>query len=428
MPSQVNAYLLKFIKYGVIFLIVSMPFYAFLTVYGGYLFGHYTALRLYKETLLVLLMFASIYLVSTDRKLAKIFFGDKIIRLIILFAFIALLWGVVSYLRGGVSLKAFGYGLIVDLRIFLIFAVSYLISLKIKLSETKLLKYILYPALAVVGFGLMQIFVLPHDFLSHFGYSIKTIMPYETINNNSQYVRIISFLRGSNPLGTYLIIPLSTLALVFINKSKLRFKSGLFFIMTSVVLLFSFSRSAWIGAVVSVGLVIYLKISSQVVKKRLLYLVSAGFILSVISLFIFKNNSVYQNLIFHTQTTSVSNPSSDTGHLNGLSNGLHQIISNPIGSGTGTAGPASVYNKKAPVRIAENFFIQIGQELGIIGLLVFIVIQVLLAVKLYKTKSDFGVIMLASLIGISLVNLLSHAWADDSLAYIWWGLAGFALK
>ncbi len=198
--------------------------------------------------------------------------------------------------------------------------------------------------------------------------------------------------------------------------------------MTSVVLLFSFSRSAWIGAVVSVGLVIYLKISSQVVKKRLLYLVSAGFILFVISLFIFKNNSVYQNLIFHTQTTSVSNPSSDTGHLNGLSIGLHQIISNPIGSGTGTAGPASVYNKKAPVRIAENFFIQIGQELGIIGLLVFIVIQVLLAVKLYKTKSDFGVIMLASLIGISLVNLLSHSWADDSLAYIWWGLAGFALK
>jgi hypothetical protein len=35
--------------------------------------------------------------------------------------------------------------------------------------------------------------------------------------------------------------------------------------------------------------------------------------------------------------------------------------------------------------------------------------------------------LLASLIGISFVNLLSHAWADDTLAYLWWGLAGIAI-
>jgi hypothetical protein len=35
--------------------------------------------------------------------------------------------------------------------------------------------------------------------------------------------------------------------------------------------------------------------------------------------------------------------------------------------------------------------------------------------------------LFASLIGITLVNLLLYAWSDDTLSYIWWGLAGIAM-
>jgi hypothetical protein len=28
---------------------------------------------------------------------------------------------------------------------------------------------------------------------------------------------------------------------------------------------------------------------------------------------------------------------------------------------------------------------------------------------------------------LTVVNLLSHAWADDTLTYVWWGLAGIAM-
>jgi len=35
--------------------------------------------------------------------------------------------------------------------------------------------------------------------------------------------------------------------------------------------------------------------------------------------------------------------------------------------------------------------------------------------------------LFASLVGLTFINLLSHAWADDTLAYIWWGLAGIAM-
>ncbi len=419
--------IINLIKYGLVFLIATMPFYAFLTVYGSYLIGHYTSLRLYKETLLVLLMVVGIYWVIVSRSLARVFFKDRLTQLIIAFAAVVVLWGFVAYLDGHVSLKAFGYGLIVDLRIFLVFVIARLLSLKYKFKDKTLYKLILYPALIIVGFGLMQIFVLPHDFLSHFGYSLKTIIPYETINNNSKYVRIISFMRGSNPLGTYLILPLSALVTLFFKKPKLRLKIGLFFVASLLVLLFTFSRSAWIGAFVAVCLVVYLKIPSAVIRKRLLYLAVLGAILFGSSLIIFKNNHVYQNLIFHTQSNSKIATTSDAGHLNGLSAGLHQIMSTPLGDGTGTAGPASVYNTKSGARIAENFYIQIGQELGLIGLVIFVLIQFIVAVRLYKKSSDLSLIMFASFIGITIVNMFSHAWADDSLAYVWWGLAGLII-
>jgi hypothetical protein len=35
--------------------------------------------------------------------------------------------------------------------------------------------------------------------------------------------------------------------------------------------------------------------------------------------------------------------------------------------------------------------------------------------------------LFASFIGLTVVNLFMHAWTDDTLAYVWWGLAGIAM-
>jgi hypothetical protein len=45
----------------------------------------------------------------------------------------------------------------------------------------------------------------------------------------------------------------------------------------------------------------------------------------------------------------------------------------------------------------------------------------------YRRSEILARFLLASLAGITFVNLLSHAWADDTLAYLWWGLAGLAI-
>ena len=53
----------------VMVIILLMPFHAFLTVWGASLLGHYTALRLWKEVLLLVCIVGTLYLVATDRKI-----------------------------------------------------------------------------------------------------------------------------------------------------------------------------------------------------------------------------------------------------------------------------------------------------------------------------------------------------------------------
>lgn len=405
-------------------LLLSMPFYAFLTIFSSSIIGHYTAVRLYGEAILLVLAIGSILLIIIDSKLRKLFFDSTLIKLIALFAIIVIVWGLVSYWKKDVSAKAFGYGIIVDLRFLLFFVVTLIYSLKNKITDKKIIKIILVPSLIVIIFALFQAFILPNNFLSHFGYNSRTILPYETINANKNYVRIIATLRGANPLGAYLIIPISLLAVLF-YKLKNKYLVLFLLLMAFIALFFSFSRSAWIGSLLAVYVIFYYKLPSMIWKKRMIYVTLAIIVLFLGSLIFFRNNAKFQNIFFHTQSHSKSVESSNAGHVSALESGLSQLASNPLGRGPGTAGPASVYNKYAQPRIAENFYIQIGQELGWVGFVVFILIQLIIGRELFSAKdNDLSLVLLASFIGIFFVNMLSHAWADDTLAYVWWGMAG----
>ena len=66
---------------------------------------------------------------------------------------------------------------------------------------------------------------------------------------------------------------------------------------------------------------------------------------------------------------------------------------------------------------------------GWLGVAVFLAIVTLVGIELYEkvSESPLALAALASCIGIAFINLLSHAWADNTLAYVWWGLAAIAL-
>jgi len=410
-----------------ILIILLMPFHAFLTVWGASLFGHYTALRLWKEALLLLSVIGVLYLLATDQKIRSHTMTRRLVWLILAYIAVTLIWGLVAYEKHDVSAKSLGYGLISDLRYPVFFLVTWASALRLGRLRANWQWLVLWPAAVVVLFGLLQVFILPRDFLSHFGYGASTIPAYETINHNSSYVRIMSTLRGANPLGAYLLIPISVLAARLVSPRR-NWRQAVFMVASLVVLFFSFSRSAWVGAAISVAIICWLGIKSQRLRLQLLSTaVIAVLILAGLALGL-RNNVHFQNIFLHTQTHSAVASNSDSGHLSALRAGLKDIVHEPLGRGPGTAGPASIYNGSHPARIAENYYVQIGQETGWLGLALFLLINLGVGYLLWIRRSDpLALSLFASLIGLTLINLLSHAWADDTLAYIWWGLAGVAM-
>ena len=98
----------------IIFFLV--PFHAVLTVWLASHFGHYIALRLWKEVLLVLCTIGVLYLVATDHKIRSHTLSRRLVQLILAYMALNVIWGLLALNAGDVTAKAMGYGLISNLR------------------------------------------------------------------------------------------------------------------------------------------------------------------------------------------------------------------------------------------------------------------------------------------------------------------------
>lgn len=407
-------------------ILLLVPFHALLTVWGASLFGHYTELRLWKEALLGLSVLGVIYLLLVDHRIRSGTLLRRLIWVILIYSLLNFVWALLAYSQQDVTAKALGYGLIINLRFLAFFLVAWAVALRLVRLRTRWQWLILGPAIVVIVFGLLQAFVLPHDFLRHFGYGEATIPPYETINSNQEYIRIASTLRGANPLGAYLIIPLSLLTVIMLRRPR-DWRPALLFVGGLITLFFSSSRSAWVAAAVSIALVVLICLNSPRARRFLYIGVGSLAVLSVALFVSFRNTSQFQNYVFHTQEGSAISTTSNENHVTALQTNLDDLARNPLGDGPGSAGPASVYNGQQ-ARIAENYYIQVGQETGWLGLLLFLLIVAGVGYLLWLRRADpLALSLFASLIGLLIVNMVSHAWTDDTVAYVWWGLAGIAL-
>ncbi len=411
----------------VMVVILLIPFHAFLTVWGSSLVGHYTALRLWKEVLLLVSIAGVLYLVMTDGKIRSHTLTRRLVWLILVYIAVNIVWGLVAFHQHTLTAKAFGYGIIVNLRFLIFFLITWALALRTSRLRKSWQWLVLAPAAVVVLFGLLQALVLPHNFLNHFGYGPNTIEPFETINHNAQYLRIASTMRGANPLGAYLLIPISLLAGLLITGRR-GWPYVSLFVGCLLTLFFSFSRSAWIGAAMALTAIGIHYLDRKYLKQAIAAIICVVLLAGAIfTTFEWHHSSRFQNIFLHTQTHSAVKTTSDQGHIAALKGGVHDLVHQPFGRGPGSAGPASVYNKDQP-RIAENYFLQIGQETGWIGLILFLLINLGVGYILWLNRQDpLALTLFASLIGLSFINLFSHAWSDDTVAYIWWGLAGIAM-
>lgn len=412
---------------GITVLILAViPFHAFLTVWLSSLVGHYTALRLWKEALLFLLILGGLWILAQDKLLRQKFIHWRVSQLIVAYSLLSIAWGFTAYGLHKVTAKALGYGLVVNLRFLAFFLAVWVIAAKTDRLRRPWRKLLLWPAAIVIIFAILQELVLPYNFLGHFGYNSHTILPYQTINLNLNYLRVFSTLRGANPLGAYLVVITSALAVMWLRHKIHRRWLGLFGLAALAALAFSYSRAAWLGLGLGLFFLAVVSIKNNAARRNVLVVASLVIAIGGASTLALRNNTTFQNLFFHTQNHAASSVSPNQQHASDLRSGLHDVAHQPLGQGVGTAGPASVYNSKP--RIAENYFIQIAQETGWLGLALLIAIGYLVAAGLWARRADeLALSLLVSFVGLIVVACFSHAWTDDTLAYLWWGLAGIAL-
>lgn len=328
-------------------------------------------------------------------------------------------------------------GLMIDLRYLLFFSLIYLV-LRIYPGWRKVfVKVGVASALVVTVFGVLQVTVLPHDVLKYIGYDRTTnIAPYLTVDENYDYMRINSTLRGPNPLGAYMAIVLAGVA-AYIWKGRAQHRraeviAGILAASALVCLWSSHSRSAWLAAAIAlfiVAVVVWGKRISYRSKK--LWAGVAGITVVAVALGALLLSTAWgqnfvANTILHDNPTTGAEHTSNDGHLNSLQEASSIVSMSPIGVGVGSTGSASLLGD-SPI-IIENQFLYIAHEVGWLGLLLFGLILLGVLSRLWQGRSDWlSLAVFASGIGMVIIGLLLPVWVDDTVSLIWWGLAAVAL-
>jgi hypothetical protein len=325
-------------------------------------------------------------------------------------------------------------GILINLRYLLFFVLVY-VALTLYPQYIRLfIKVFIGGALIVLVFAILQVTVLPHDILKYLGYNQTTIMPFLTVDQNTDFIRINSTLRGPNPLGAYAMVVLAlllALLLAFWLKRRRNLSKAQQWVMAilgvgSIVALWaSYSRSAALGAIVAVALILVAVAGKRIPKKAWVALAVVAVLVGS-SLVVFKESYFVSNVILHENPSEGNDLNSNDGHADSLVDGTMRLVEQPLGGGIGSTGSASLLSD-SPV-IIENQYLFIAHETGWIGLGLFLVISWLIFTHLWKGRRDWFILgVFASGIGLALIGLIQPVWVDETVSLVWWGLVAIAL-
>ena len=306
----------------------------------------------------------------------------------------------------------------------------------------KYLRYLLTTAVliatAVAAFGVAQYF-LPPDLLTNVGYSLERgVKPLFFIDDRPELPRVMSTLKDPNSLGAYLILPLLLSGYAFMNRKvneKLfvrPFRQGTLVAMIAVMalaLFLSFSRGAAIGLVLSIVTLLSIVTGQRawVWLKKYWYFALIPLLIITISVIALRDNAIVQDYVFHAAvSTDQADPNEKRIQLQ--EEAIGDILSEPEGYGPGSAGSVSITNPQGGL-LTENYYLQIGYEVGWLGLILFIAILSIISYQLFVTRrrNPASAVLLAALIAYLFYSLLIHLWSNEAVALQWWLLAGVVL-
>lgn len=394
----------NFVYYLVVILLIGLPFHAIIvTVLNDFLPAE-SLLRVWKEIVLLLAVVATITLIK-PRELIK----DKLVILIMAYAGIHLVYAVTTW--AGLSTTV---GLRTNLAFLATFVVGYFLAPRLKKPQVDLLYKIVLIMGGLVALSALAQLVLP---ASWFNFDLVGVGGDVSKIQDSSISRLHGIMSGPLQLGSYLILPFA------LGLFRLKgFRRAGYSALILVAIFLSYSRAALLATGAVMAVLLMFNYRHKLSRRLVLGGTTAALVLGAGLLVLALQWRPLSLLVFHAEPKNALSESSTADHFEYSFEAAKDLAEDPLGDGPGTAGPASAFAQEE--RITENYFLQIGLEVGIAGMILFLAITFVVAKRLYGQKNA---ILFASFMAINLMNLLLHTWTDTATAWTWWVLAGASL-
>jgi hypothetical protein len=298
---------------------------------------------------------------------------------------------------------------------------------------------VLVVAAVVAGIGIFEAldssgwnrFVVNTIQYTHYQYGVLHITPpnyhdirfYGTIGG-TQIIRIGSVLLNALSLGFYLVLGFAV-GLERAASGRARPWVMISMLMIVVALLLTQTRSAILAALIVAFLALQPAAGHRRHWRAQLALVLAAIALVAIPTALATGLS--------QRVAGPTNNADNANHVSGFWNGLSTVGHHPLGQGLGTsAGTGERFaSQVSQVVVAENNYLQIGDELGVVPMLLFVGLTaaVVLSVRAAARRNRHYLLGAAggAMAGLAVGAWFLHTWTDFSVAWSVWGVAGAAL-
>ncbi len=423
-------------------LLALLPFHAFLVTVltqaiAGPSHAPVAVLAIWKEAVLVVIL-AIAFAELTKKRTMPV--ADTFDCIILGLVFVALALRITN----DQSLTMFAFGFKYDL----FPLVAFLLLRRVDWSDwckTLLPKMMIAVGCIVAAYGIIAEF-LPLRFFVWLGYSDLhslyvangPLAAFQELEGG-MLRRAQSFMSGPNQLGLWLLIPLGLLLDQYNSKKMFTGKLVAIGTLLLVALVLSFSRAAWIAA--AVMMIVPFVRSTNVLHRKKLYIAILGFL----ACFGIAVALMFPSVFLRFQSSS--------DHIRKPVEAIRLMMDHPLGLGLGTAGPVSNRFSDTCVKLpkeadwswakdrqdlcvfvdgtqvqpqsrtcacpllTENWYLQIGVELGVIGFVLYLTLTLLILKRLWKSKDSS---VLLSFLGLSIAALFLHAFEDSAVSYTLW--------
>jgi hypothetical protein len=293
---------------------------------------------------------------------------------------------------------------------------------------------------AIAAFGIIQAQFFGMDFLKTLGYGLEKFEDwgYSYIDPNYQrtlpggirFVRAISILQDALSLGAYLMVLLLILQPFYLFPEEKRYRTWkqIQYFILLVGLLYTTTRSAWIGMAVGT-----LALAWR--RKKFFVTLSVFFVLGILLLVIFLSIPGGSAFLYHSLFSGKE--ASVNVHMSTYGWQFQKMLDNPFGLGLGMTGRVGI---KFAATLTGGFntecwYIQVGTQLGFLGFCLYlgIVLEILRSLLALGARlrdpflKDLTHGIFAAYLACSVFGIFLNVWACHVIPIFMHLLVGMAL-